>query len=80
MSSDDGLSGQSGFEVIQAWQKKAVAGLPLFGGSGHNFGRGAVESPAPCGSGISGLAENTELYPLKISVRFIPAESQLKER
>ena len=40
MSSDDELSGQSGFEVIQAWQKHGIAELHLFGQGGHNFGMG----------------------------------------
>ncbi|MBR4901029.1 MAG: aldo/keto reductase [Victivallales bacterium] len=40
MSSDDPLSGQSGFEVIQAWQKRGVAELHLYGQGGHNFGMG----------------------------------------
>ncbi len=40
MSSDDVLSGQSGFEVIQAWQKRGVAELHLYGLGGHNFGMG----------------------------------------
>ena len=40
MSSDDVLSGQSGFEVIQAWQKRGVAELHLYGRGGHNFGMG----------------------------------------
>ena len=40
MSSDDELSGQSGFEVIQAWQKRGVAELHLYGLGGHNFGMG----------------------------------------
>lgn len=40
MSSDDELSGQSGFEVIQAWQKRGVAELHLYGQGGHNFGMG----------------------------------------
>ena len=40
MSSDDELSGQSGFEVFQAWQKRGIAELHLFGQGGHNFGMG----------------------------------------
>lgn len=40
MSSDDPLSGQSGFEVVQAWQKRGVAELHLYGLGGHNFGMG----------------------------------------
>ena len=40
MSSDDELSGQSGFEVIQAWQKRSIAELHLYGKGGHNFGMG----------------------------------------
>ncbi len=40
MSSDDVLSGQSGFEVIQAWQKHGVVELHLYGLGGHNFGMG----------------------------------------
>ncbi len=40
MSSDDVLSGQSGFEVIQAWQKHSVVELHLYGKGGHNFGMG----------------------------------------
>ena len=40
MSSDDPLSGQSGFEIIQAWQKRGVAELHLYGLGGHNFGMG----------------------------------------
>lgn len=40
MSSDDELSGQSGFEVFQAWQKRGVAELHIFGQGGHNFGMG----------------------------------------
>ena len=40
MSSDDELSGQSGFEVIQAWQKRGVVELHLYGQGGHNFGMG----------------------------------------
>jgi diketogulonate reductase-like aldo/keto reductase/dienelactone hydrolase len=40
MSSDDPLSGQSGFEVVQAWQKRGVAELHLYGQGGHNFGMG----------------------------------------
>ena len=31
MSSDDALSGQSGFEVIQAWQKHGIVELHLYG-------------------------------------------------
>ena len=38
MSSDDELSGQSGFEVIQAWQKHSVVELHLYGKGGHGFG------------------------------------------
>ena len=40
MSSDDELSGQSGFEIIQAWQKRGVVELHLYGKGGHNFGMG----------------------------------------
>ncbi len=40
MSSDDELSGQSGFEVIQAWQKRGIVELHLYGQGGHNFGMG----------------------------------------
>ena len=40
MSSDDELSGQSGFEIIQAWQKRGIAELHLYGQGGHNFGMG----------------------------------------
>lgn len=40
MSSDDELSGQSGFEIIQAWQKRGVVELHLYGQGGHNFGMG----------------------------------------
>ena len=40
MSSDDELSGQSGFEVIQAWQKHGIVELHLYGQGGHNFGMG----------------------------------------
>lgn len=40
MSSDDELSGQSGFEVIQAWQKRGIVELHLYGRGGHNFGMG----------------------------------------
>ena len=40
MSSDDPLSGQSGFEIVQAWQKRGVAELHLYGLGGHNFGMG----------------------------------------
>lgn len=40
MSSDDVLSGQSGFEVIQAWQKKSSVELHLYAKGGHNFGMG----------------------------------------
>ena len=40
MSSDDELSGQSGFEVIQAWQKRGIAELHLYGLGGYNFGMG----------------------------------------
>ena len=40
MSSDDELSGQSGFEVIQAWQKRGIVELHLYGKGGHNFGMG----------------------------------------
>ena len=40
MSSDDPLSGQSGFEVVQAWQKRGIAELHLYGLGGHNFGMG----------------------------------------
>lgn len=40
MSSDDELSGQSGFEIIQAWQKKSSVELHLYGKGGHNFGMG----------------------------------------
>ena len=40
MSSDDELSGQSGFEVIQAWQKHGIAELHLYGQGGHGFGMG----------------------------------------
>lgn len=40
MSSDDVLSGQSGFEVIQAWQKRGIVELHLYGLGGHNFGMG----------------------------------------
>lgn len=40
MSSDDALSGQSGFEVIQAWQKHGIVELHLYGLGGHNFGMG----------------------------------------
>lgn len=38
MSSDDELSGQSGFEIIQAWQKRGIVELHLYGQGGHNFG------------------------------------------
>ena len=40
MSSDDELSGQSGFEIIQAWQKRGIVELHLYGQGGHNFGMG----------------------------------------
>ena len=40
MSSDDELSGQSGFEIIQAWQKRGIVELHLYGHGGHNFGMG----------------------------------------
>ncbi len=40
MSSDDELSGQSGFEIIQAWQKRGIVELHLYGKGGHNFGMG----------------------------------------
>lgn len=40
MSSDDELSGQSGFEIIQAWQKHGIVELHLYGQGGHNFGMG----------------------------------------
>ena len=40
MSSDDPLSGQGGFEVVQAWQKRGVAEQHLYGLGGHNFGMG----------------------------------------
>lgn len=40
MSSDDELSGQSGFEVFQTWQKRGIAELHVFGQGGHNFGMG----------------------------------------
>ena len=40
MSSDDELSGQSGFEIIQAWQKRGTVELHLYGKGGHNFGMG----------------------------------------
>lgn len=40
MSSDDELSGQSGFEVIQAWQERGIVELHLYGQGGHNFGMG----------------------------------------
>ncbi len=40
MSSDDELSGQSGFEIIQAWQKRGIVELHLYGRGGHNFGMG----------------------------------------
>lgn len=40
MSSDDELSGQSGFDVIQAWQKHGLAELHLYAQGGHNFGMG----------------------------------------
>ena len=38
MSSDDVLSGQSGFEIIQAWQKHGIVELHLYGQGGHGFG------------------------------------------
>ena len=38
MSSDDELSGQSGFEIIQAWQKRSIVELHLYGQGGHGFG------------------------------------------
>ena len=40
MSSDDELSGQSGFEIIQAWQKRGIVELHLYCQGGHNFGMG----------------------------------------
>ncbi|MBR1437336.1 MAG: dienelactone hydrolase family protein [Synergistaceae bacterium] len=40
MSSDDEVSGQSGFEIIQAWQKRGIVELHLYGQGGHNFGMG----------------------------------------